>query len=173
MSALKSIVPTETIENCIFVIRDEKVMFDRDLARLYGVTTSALNQAVKRNLKRFPEDFMFRLTPEELINWRSQIVISNSWANKGLRRPPNVFTEHGIAMLSSVLNSERAIMVNIQIIRTFTKLREMIVSNEEMKMKLDLLERRYDEQFSIIFDALRRMMVESEEQKPLIGFNID
>ena len=119
-----SLLPDEIIINKIILLRDQKVLVDRDLAELYGVDTRTLNQAVKRNLKRFPEDFMFQMTKEEFEIWRSQIVISNS-DRMGLRRPPHVFTEQGVAMLSSVLNSDRAILVNIQIMRVFTKLRAL------------------------------------------------
>jgi len=116
----------QTIERRIYLIRDQKVMLDSDLAGLYQVPTKALNQAVKRNLTRFPADFMFQLTTRELENWRSQIVTTNPAAKMALRRPPYAFTEHGVAMLSSVLNSERAVQVNIVIMRAFIKLREML-----------------------------------------------
>ncbi|MEW6379859.1 MAG: ORF6N domain-containing protein [bacterium] len=117
-------------------------MFDRDLAMMYGVETRVLNQAVRRNIARFPDDFMFRLTKEEMENWRSQIVISNS-DKMGLRHKPLAFTELGIAMLSSVLNSERAIQVNIQIMKIFTKMREMLINYQEIKQRIDDMERRY------------------------------
>jgi hypothetical protein len=153
------IIPDETIINKIFIIRDLKVMMDRDLAELYGVDTRTLNQAVKRNIKRFPEDFMFQMTPEELKNWKSQIVISNS-EKMGLRKPPFVFTEQGVAMLSSVLNSDRAILVNIQIIRIFTKMRTMLESHKEILKKLDTLERKDIEQdgnITLIFEYLKQL----------------
>jgi hypothetical protein len=132
------ILPDETIINKIYIIREKKVMIDRDLAELYGVDTRILNQSVKRNLKRFPDDFMFQMTKEELKNWKSQIVISNS-VKMGIRKPPLVFTEQGVAMLSSVLNSERAISVNIQIIRVFARMRTMLESHKEILRKLELL----------------------------------
>ncbi|MFA6161279.1 MAG: ORF6N domain-containing protein [Patescibacteria group bacterium] len=168
------LVPVERIEGRIYLIRGKKVLLDRDLAELYDVSTKTLNQAVKRNIKRFPEDFMFQLNKEELElylaqNLRSQIVTS-SWG--GARYLPIAFTEQGVAMLSSVLHSERAIMVNIQIMRTFTKLREMIASHEELRMKLEAMEKRYDEQFSIVFDALRKMLDEDEKPNSQIGFRI-
>lgn len=166
------IIPISRITDKIYMIRGVKGMFDRDLAVLYGVSTKALNQAVKRNIKRFPEDFMFILTAEELENWRSQIVTSNPWAKMGLRRPPSMFTEQGIAMLSSVLNSERAILVNIQIIRTFTRLRELLATHEELRLKLESLEKKYDEQFKIVFDAFRRLLDAENEEKSQIGFDI-
>jgi len=143
------LVPIETIENKIFLIRGKKVMLDRDLAVLYGVKTQALNQAVKRNLRRFPEDFMFRLTHTEATNWISQFVMSKK-QRMGIRRQPYVFTEQGVAMLSSVLKSERAIDVNIQIMRTFTKLREMLSSNHLLRKKLEELEKKYDSHFKVI-----------------------
>ncbi len=171
----QSLVPLELIESRIYFIRGKKVIIDRDLAALYDVSTKTLNQAVKRNPKRFPEDFMFQLNKDEIElllaqNLRSQIVTS-SWG--GTRYLPYAFTEPGVAMLSSVLNSERAIMVNIQIIRTFIRLREMIASHEDLRMKLEVLEKRYDEQFSIVFDALRKMIEDDDGPKPLIGFKTE
>ena len=132
------VLPEERIVHHIYVIRGKKILIDRDLAELYGVETRKLNQAVKRNLKRFPEDFMFRMTPEEFKNWKSQIVISNS-ENMGLRKSPLVFTEQGVAMLSSVLNSERAIQVNIQIMRIFTKVREMLVEDLSLRIEVEAI----------------------------------
>ncbi|HBR80945.1 TPA: DNA-binding protein, partial [Candidatus Uhrbacteria bacterium] len=130
---------------------------------------AVLNQAVKRNFKRFPPDFMFILSQNEVKNWISQIVISNK-ERMGMRKPPLVFTEQGIAMLSGVLNSDRAIAVNIQIIRTFTKLREMIQENDYLRRKLEVLEKDYDEKFAIVFDAIRRLLNTEEEPKSIIGF---
>lgn len=144
-------------------------MMARDLAHLYGVETKVLNQAVRRNQERFPVDFMFRLTQDELTNWRSQSVTSNS-EKMGVRHAPYVFTEQGVAMLSSVLNSKRAIMINIQIIRTFSKLRETLNENESLRFKLEAIERRFDEQFKVVFDALRKILVKEEEPKTEIGF---
>jgi DNA-binding PadR family transcriptional regulator len=143
-------------------------MLSTDLAQLYGVEPRVLVQAVKRNLDRFPEDFMFQLTDQEFINLKSQIVTS-SWG--GLRRAtPYAFTENGVAMLSSVLNSKRAIQVNIQIMRTFTKLREMIASHKDLVKKLDELEKKYDGQFQIVFEALRQIIEVEEKPKRKIGF---
>lgn len=172
----QSLVPLELIESRIYLIRGKKVMLDRDLARLYGVPTGVLNQAVKRNSKRFPEDFMFQLDKAETELWlaqplRSQIVTLKR--GEHIKYLPYAFTEQGVAMLSSVLNSERAIMVNIQIMRTFTKLREMIASHEDLRMKLEVLEKRYDEQFSIVFDALRQMIEDDDGPKSLIGFKTE
>jgi len=146
-------------------------MIDRDIAQLYGVETKVLKQAVKRNIERFPKDFMFQLTKAELENWRSQIVTSNS-DKMGLRYSPFVFTEQGVAMLSSVLKSKRAILVNIQIIRTFTKLREMVSKNELLGRKLEAMEKRYDQQFKVVFDAIRKLLVTEESPKEEIGFRI-
>jgi hypothetical protein len=160
------ILPDETIINKIFIIRSHKVMMDRDLAELYGVDTRTLNQSVKRNIKRFPEDFMFQMTPEELKTWKSQIVISNS-ERMGLRKPPYVFTEQGVAMLSSVLNSDWAILVNIQIIRVFTKMRTLLESHKEILKKLDTLERKYIEQdgnIALIFEYLKQLEQSKQEE---------
>lgn len=144
-------------------------MVDRDLAQLYGVKTKALNQAVHRNVSRFPNDFMFQLDEHELNIWRSQIVTSNK-EKMGIRRPPLVFTEQGVAMLSSVLRSDRAIMVNIQIMRTFTKMREMLTENEELRRKIEFLEKQYDEKFGIVFEAIRRLIDDGEDGEKEIGF---
>ena len=130
-------IPDEIITSKIFLIRDQKVMVDRDLAELYGVETKYLKRQVKRNTDRFPEDFMFELTKEEFANWRSQFVTSNSSNKMGLRYAPYVFTEQGVAMLSSVLNSPKAIAVNIKIIRVFTKLREMLFNNKDLLLRME------------------------------------
>ncbi len=164
-------LPNEIVENKILLIRGKKVIIDRDLALLYQVKTKSLNQAVRRNIKRFPGDFMFRLNREEFQIWRSQFVTSKK-EQKSIRYRPYAFTENGVAMLSSVLNSERAILVNIQIMRTFTKLREMIAQNSELKLKLEALEQRYDEQFKVVFDAIRRLLTEEEASASTIGFKI-
>jgi hypothetical protein len=139
----------------ILLVRGHKVMLDADLATLYGVETRALVQGVKRNLGRFPEDFMFQLTPDEATNLRSQSVIS-SWG--GRRTPPYAFTEQGVAMLSSVLHSERAAQVNVEIMRTFVRLREILSSHADLARKLATLERKYDAQFKAVFDAIRALM---------------
>lgn len=152
------VLPDEKIINKIYVIRGKKVMIDRDLAELYGVETRVLNQAVRRNTKRFPIDFMFQMSQEEFTNWKSQIVISNK-EKMGLRKPPLVFTEQGVAMLSSVLNSDTAIMVNIQIIRVFTKIREMLETHNEILKKLDDMERKGIEQndkIMLIFEYIKQ-----------------
>jgi hypothetical protein len=167
-----SLVPSEVIEKHILIIRSQKVMLDRDLAFLYGVETRVLNQAVRRNIERFPEDFMFQLTKEEMDNWRSQIVISNK-EKMGLRRRPYAFTENGVAMLSSVLNSSKAIQVNIQIMRTFTKIREMIASHKELAKRLKELEKKYDTQFKVVFDVLQSLIEPPAKPKRRIGFLSD
>jgi selenocysteine-specific translation elongation factor len=166
---MKSIVPVEVIEKRIFVIRNEKVMLDRDLAELYDVGTKVLKQAVRRNIKRFPEGFMFQLSKKEFEKWRSQFVTSKS-DKIGLRYCPFVFTEQGVAMLSSVLKSERAIQVNILIIQTFVKLRKMIISYGEILKKIDEIEKKYDQQFKIVFDTLRDIVISKEKTRRIIGF---
>ena len=172
MSKIKnelSIMPSEVIANKIYLIRNQKVMIDRDLARLYGVQTKVLKQAVRRNDSRFPVDFMFQLTKEEFANWRSQFVTSNG-DKMGLRYLPMAFTEQGVAMLSSVLNSQRAIQVNIQIMRTFTKLRELLLTNEQLRLKIETLERKYDQHFQVVFEAIKRLIVEDEKPRKGMGF---
>jgi len=172
----KTSTPSEIIENKIFLIRRKRVMFDRDLAILYGVETRTLNQAVKRNIDRFPEDFMFQLTKIEMENFsRSQFVTLKRGGN--IKYNPYVFTEQGVAMLSSVLKSKRAIQVNIQIMRTFTKIREMIISNKELRLKMEDLERKYDNKFQVVFDAIKGLLLAQAEEKSSIdnkkiGFKI-
>lgn len=167
---MKDLIPAEIIERHIYLIRGHKVMFDHHLAKLYGVPAKVLNQAVKRHKNRFPEDFMFRLTKTELENWRSQFVTSNSSLKKGLRRPPFAFTEQGVAMLSSALNSERAIHVNIAIMRAFVKLKQYALTHEDLARKIDALEKKYDAQFKAVFDAIRALMQPEEKPHPKIGF---
>jgi hypothetical protein len=162
-----SIIPEAVVISKIYYFRDKKVMLDRDLAELYGVETRVLNQAVRRNEKRFPEDFMFQMTKEELDEWKSQIVISNA-DKMGLRKAPLVFTEQGVAMLSSVLNSDRAILVNIQIIRIFTKMRSYVLSNKDILRKLENIENQYDDhdkKIEAIFVYLKKL--KSVEQAAL------
>jgi len=145
-------------------------MLDRDLAKLYGVQTKALKQAVNRNIERFPDDFMFQLNSKEFKNWRSQFVTSNSGDRMGLRYRPYAFTQEGIAMLSTVLNSERAIQVNIAIMRTFIKLREIMATHKDLARKIDDIEKKYDAQFKVVFDAIRRLLTTPEKPKKRIGF---
>ena len=149
---MSQLIPIEIIEKKIYLIRGQKVMFDSDLAELYQVTTKILNQAVKRNLERFPDDFMFQLKYHEVTILRSQIVTSSLWG--GTRYTPYVFTEQGIAMLSSVLHSPRAVQVNIDIIRTFVRLRHILSSNKDLARKLEELEKRYDGKFRAVFEAI-------------------
>jgi len=163
------LLPPERIEARIIVLRGKRVMIDRDLALLYRVTTSAFNQAVRRNVDRFPDDFMFQMTSTEFQNWKSQFVISKK-EKMGLRRRPLVFTEQGVAMLSSVLKSKRAIQVNVQIMRTFSRLREMTFDNSILRRKIESMEQRYDAQFRVVFDAIRNLLSEKVIEKPLIGF---
>ncbi len=168
----KALVPQEIVENKILFIRGKKVMIDNDLAAMYGVETKVFNQAVKRNIKRFPEDFMFRLTLIE-----KNYVVTNCDHLRQLKYSPYLpyaFTEQGVAMLASVLNSPRAIAVNIQIIRTFVKLREMIISNKELRLKIEAMESKYDKRFKVIFDTLRSLLENNQQEKTktkeLIGF---
>ena len=168
MAEKKLIASVEQIEARIFVIRGQKVMLSMHLAELYEVEPRALVQAVKRNIERFPADFMFQLDPEEFANLKSQIVIS-SWG--GIRAAPYAFTEQGVSMLSSVLRSDRAIQVNIEIMRAFVRLRQILASNAELSRKLATLEKKYDIQFKAVFDAIRDLMtpLDPKKNRP-IGF---
>lgn len=165
-----SLVHVEHIENRILFIRGHQVMLDSDLAALYKVETSNLNKAVKRNIDRFPEDFMFQLTKQEAEALRFQIGMSKTKGRGGRRYLPYAFTEQGVAMLSSVLNSQRAIKVNIQIMRAFVRLRKMLISHEELARKLDAMESKYDKQFRVVFDAIRQLMKPSTPKQHAIGF---
>ena len=173
------IIPNEVIEHRICFIRQQKIMLDRDLAELYGIQAKVLNQAVKRNLERFPEDFMFQLTSEESELWlghiygnrsRSQFVTLKRGEN--IKYQPYAFTEHGILMLSSVLRSERAIAVNIAIMRAFVKLRAILASQKDLMYRLDELEKKYDKHFQGIFDAIRQIIASPEKPKRPIGFQV-
>jgi hypothetical protein len=152
------LVPLEIIERRILLIRGHKVMLDADLAALYQVSTSALNQAVRRNLDRFPEDFMFQLNKAELENWKSQLVISNPAAKMAVRKPPLAFTEQGVAMLSSVLKSKRAIAVNVAIMRTFVRLRQILATHKQLAERIAAMEKEYDQRFKVVFDVLKQLM---------------
>jgi len=168
-------VPVELIERRIYLIRGKKVMLAFNLAELYEVPTKRLNEAVRRNTKRFPEDFMFQLTQEEAESLRSQIATSNT-GRGGRRYLPYAFTEHGILMLSSVLNSERAIEVNIAIMRAFIKMREMLATNEELNRKFAAVIRKlaeHDKYFKVVFDELRKLTTEPEKPHRKIGFKIE
>ncbi len=162
------VIPVERIKQSIVLIRGQKVMLDRDLANLYEVETRVLNQAVGRNIKRFPEDFMFALTRDEIMRI-SQIVTSSDI--KYAKRV-HAFTEQGVAMLSSVLRSERAIEVNIAIMRAFVQLREMLASNAELARKLKQMDKKYDEQFKIVFEATRQLMTPPAKPRKKIGFEV-
>jgi hypothetical protein len=170
MTSKPSIIPAEGIERAILLIRGQKVMLDVNLATLYGVPTKAFNQAVTRNLNRFPKDFMFQLTGEEFANLRSQIVTS-SWG--GRRTAPFASTEQGVAMLSSVLHSDRAVQVNIEIMRAFVRLRQILASHADLARRLDSLEKKYDVQFKAVFDAIRELMRPAVPRRRAIGFQAD
>lgn len=164
----KSLVPLERIDQVILLIRGQKIMLDRDLAKLYGVKAIALRQQVKRNQGRFPSDFMFQLSEREVDFLVSQNVIPSKRNLGGSF--PYAFTEHGILMLSSVLNSERAIFVNIEIMRAFVRLRRLLATNVELSRKLAKLENKYDAQFKVVFDAIRKLMIPPEPKRQPIGF---
>ena len=167
------VIPVELIEKKIYLIRGLKVMLDSDLAKLYGVSVKVLNQGVKRNISRFPEDFMFQLTKEEYDSLRSQIVTLKTGRGKHRKYLPYVFTEQGVAMLSSVLHSERAIQVNIAIMRAFVKLRQILSTHKEIAYKLTELERKvekHDKEIKAIFDAIRQLMRPPEKPQRRIGF---
>ena len=175
---MKDLIPREVIEDKIYMIRGHKVMLDRDLARLYDVPTKRLNEQVKRNIKRFPEDFMFQLTLEESLMFQFGISSSRSQfatlrQGKNIKYLPHVFTEQGVAMLSSVLNSKRAIYVNIAIMRTFVKLRQILSAHKELAHKLNELEHKiekHDVEIRSIFDAIRQLMAPPESSRRRIGF---
>jgi hypothetical protein len=170
-SNARQLIPLDRIEHRILLIRGHKVILDTDLAALYQVSTSALNQAVQRNRDRFPEDFMFQLNKAEFENWKSQIVISNSAAKMGIRRRPYAFTEQGVAMLSSVLKSHRAIAVNITIMRAFVRLRQLLATHKDLAQRLTEMERKYNKRFRVVFDMLRQLTEPPlEPPKRAIGF---
>jgi len=167
-----SLIPVERIQRAILLIRGQKVLLDADLAELYGVETKALVRAVKRNSERFPADFMFQLSAEEFEDLRCQIGTSSSWG--GRRYAPYAFTEQGVAMLSSVLRSPRAAAVNVEIMRAFVRLREILGSHVDLARRLDELERRFrehDEQFAVVFDALRQLMATPQTKPPELGYH--
>ncbi len=166
MGKSPSIIPIERIATGIYLIRDQKVMLDFQLAELYGVETRALVQAVKRNLDRFPDDFMFQLSKAELENWRSQIVTSNPAAKMGLRRAPYAFTEQGVAMLSSVLRSKRAVLVNIAIMRTFVRLRQMLATHKDIARKID----QHDHDIAVLYDYVKKLLGPPATKKKPIGY---
>jgi len=166
-------IPTERIEKAIFLIRGERVMLDADLAELYSVTTKALNQAVRRNRNRFPEDFMIRLTRAEVEDLNRSQIVTGSQKHRDPRFPPYAFTEQGVAMLSSVLRSQRAVEVNIEIMRAFVRLRTLVAAHGELAAKLTELERRvatHDEHIEAIFNAIRQLMTPPPAKVKEIGF---
>jgi hypothetical protein len=164
---MNDLIPQQIIESKILILRGKKVMLDRDLAALYSVETKMLKRAVKRNIERFPDDFMFQLIKEEFDNLRCQNGTS-SWG--GQRYLPYAFTENGVAMLSSILNSKRAIPVNIQIMRTFTKIREMLATHKELRQKIGEIEKKYDHQFKIVFDVIKYLIEPAQKSGKRIGF---
>jgi hypothetical protein len=159
------------IERFIRLIRGDKVILDEDLAELYGVEVKRLNEQVRRNISRFPPDFMFQLTNQEFKDLKSQFATSSDWG--GRRTPPYAFSEQGVAMLSSVLHSPRAVQVNIEIMRTFVRLRRILASHAELAEKLESLEQKYDAQFRVVFDAIRQMMKAEEKERKEIGFKVE
>ncbi len=178
MGKRRALVPIERVESLILLIRGRKVMLDRDLAELYGVETRALNQAVKRNKERFPPDFMSPLTRDEIMRISQSVTSSPRAKRLKFSKNVNVFSEHGVAMLSSVLNSPRAIQVNIEIMRTFARLRTMLAAHKELAWRLDELENKYDKQFAVVFAAIRELMEPPEEPpeespKGRIGFRAE
>ena len=166
---MATLVPIELIASKIYLIRGIKVMIDRDLAKLYGVETKRLKEQVRRNIERFPEDFMFELTKDETSNLRSQFATS-SWG--GARYLPMAFSEHGVLMLSSVLNSERAVQVNIQIMRTFTKLREALIDNKDLRKELEELKQLTEERFRVVFETLDQLLTVESKPKKKIGYTV-
>ena len=173
---MKELIPQEIIEKKIFLVRGQRVMLDNDLAHIYGVTTTRLNQQVKRNLDRFPKDFMFQLTKKEFESLMLQFATSNK-GRGGRRKPPYVFTEHGAIMLASVLNTAIAVRASIQVVRAFVRLREILSTHKKLAYKLSELERKiekHDEEIHSIFEAIRQLMAPvAERSKPRIGFHQD
>jgi len=167
---MKALIPIEVIEKKIYLIRSHKVMLDSDLAELYGVETFNLNKAVKRNIDRFPQDFMFQLTREEADSLRFQIGMSKTEGRGGRRYLPYAFTEQGVAMLSSVLRSERAIQVNVAIMRAFVKLRKMLLDNKNLRRELEEMKKTTDDRFQIVFKTLDQLLSVEERPKRKIGF---
>jgi len=163
-------IPVERIEKAILLIRSQKVMLDKDLAELYGVETKQLKRAVRRNIKRFPADFMFELKKEEYDSLRRQFGTLKRGEHS--KYSPMAFTEQGVAMLSSVLNSQRAIDVNILIMRAFLRLREMVSSHRDLLRRVEEMERKYDRQFQVVFEAIKQLMAEPERPKKRIGFEV-
>ena len=171
MTTSKALIPVERIEKSILLIRGHKVMLDVDLAELYGVTTGNLNLAVRRNKNRFPKDFMFELSAEETKSLLLQTARAKG--RGGRQTPPYAFTEQGVAMLSSVLRSERAVQVNVQIMRAFVRMRQLLASHKGLMGKILTMEKKYDKQFKIVFEAIYQLMKEEEKPKHQIGFTTE
>lgn len=169
----ESLIPDEQIERSILLLRGHRVILDADLAALYGVTTARLNQQVRRNMDRFPEDFAFLLTKAEFGDLKLHFASSSSgWG--GRRKPPFAFTEHGALMAANVLKTPTAVTTSVQVVRAFVRLREMLVTNKELARRLDVLERKYDAQFKVVFDAIRQLMAPPPApSKRRIGFHAD
>jgi len=165
----KEIVPQQILESKIFMMRGHKVMLDRDLAQLYGVETKVLNRTVRRNLDRFPEDFMFPLTRAEYAELL-RCQIGTLERGKYSKYFPYAFTENGVAMLSGLLSTSRAVQVNIQIMRTFTKIRELLTTHADLRRKLEAMEKKYDYQFKVVFDAIKSLITEPDKKVKRIGF---
>ncbi|MBI5475611.1 MAG: ORF6N domain-containing protein [Ignavibacteriales bacterium] len=170
---MKQIVPQEIIEKRILLFRGQKVMLDEHLAGLYGVSTKRLNEQVRRNIKRFPPDFMFQLAQEEYNTLRSHFATLKAGRGRHRKYLPYVFSEQGVAMLSSVLNSDKAIQVNIEIMRAFVRLREILATHKDLARKLDEMEKKYDAQFKIVFEAIHQLMLPPEKPKRPIGFRVE
>lgn len=166
-----AIIPLDRVERAILLVRGQKVMLDVDLAKLYRTTTKRLNQQVARNRNRFPADFMFQLTPDEWESLRSQIATSKP-GRGGRRVAPYAFTEHGAIMAANLLNSPRAVHASIQVVRAFVRLRELLASSKELAHRLDTLERKYDGQFKVVFDAIRQLMTRPQPRVPRMGFHV-
>jgi len=164
------LIPAERIERGILLLRGEKVILDVDLAELYAVPTKVLNQAVRRNLERFPADFMFQLTPDEVDDLNRSQFVTGSQKHRNPRFAPFAFTEQGVAMLSSVLHSQRAIQVNLEIMRTFVRLRQLLSSNVKLSRKLQELEKKYDNQFRVVFDAIQSLLDDQVRPPKRMGF---
>lgn len=172
MSKALAIVPAERIQQAIFLIRGEKVILASDLAKLYGVTTKRLNEQVKRNRARFPDDFMFQLTSEEAESLRrSRSQFATLKRGRNIKYLPYAFTEHGAIMAANVLNSERAVQASVAVVRAFVRLRQMLASNAELARKFEELEKKYDAQFKVVFDAIRQLMTPPETKRKQIGFH--
>jgi len=166
---MANLISVESIALKILIIRGKRVMLDKDLALLYGVKTRQLTRQVRRNMERFPDDFMFQLSKEEFRDLMCHFGTSN---RGGTRKLPYVFTEQGVAMLSGVLRSKRAVRVNIQIMRAFVKFRRLLLTNDNLRRKIEEMERKYDKQFSIVFEAIKQLLEPPKEEKKIIGFQV-